>query len=354
MINWQELDLKGKSTGQIKIKCPACIERRSNKSDRSLSVNIDKGVAKCHYCEEVSIREFKEVSSYNQPDQKWMNYTNLSDGMVKYFKSRGISQSTLIECKITEEKYYQPSLEKEVNNIVFNYFEGDTLVNKKYRSGNKKFTQSKNTKNIFYGINDIIGLDEVYIVEGEIDKLSLWEIGIKNCISVPNGANNNDDVWINCERYFEYTKKFLIATDNDDKGNAVAEKIAQRLGRWRCERIQFKNKDANDDLKESVLVLEESLKSGKRYPVSGTFTTKDLLDDILELHSKGIPETISPKSKYFAGMENVFTIMKGHLITVTGIPSHGKSSFTDWYVMNLIANHGMTGSWFPPEHSPMA
>ena len=75
-------------------------------------------------------------------------------------------------------------------------------------------------------MNNAIGQKELYIVEGEIDVLSLYEIGIKNCISVPNGANDNDDVWANCEDYVSDVKKFYIATDNDQKGDDVAEKIS--------------------------------------------------------------------------------------------------------------------------------
>lgn len=355
MINWQDINLKNRTSGQFKTTCPACIDERTNKRDTSLSVNLDKGVAKCHYCEDVSIRDYdkiKKPKDYKLPVQEWHNFTSLSDGMVKWFKSRGISQSTLMDCKITEEEYYQPSIQKKVKNIVFNYFEGDTLINKKYRSADKKFTQSAGTKNIFYGINDIIGEEEVYIVEGEIDKLSLWEIGVKNCISVPNGANDNDDVWQNCENYLSDVSKFYIATDDDTKGNEVAEKIAQRLGRWRCERIKFKNKDANDDLKESKLVLEESLLNREKYPVSGTHSVSDFKQGIFDLYRNGLPDTLQPKNNGLNALNGLFSFMRGQLTVTTGIPSHGKSNFMEWYLLNVIAEYDMKMSMYSPEHSP--
>ena len=37
----------------------------------------------------------------------------------------------------------------------------------------------------------------------------------------------------------------------------------------------------------------------------------------------------------------------------TGIPSHGKSNFVEWYVMNLMRDYGMKASFFSPEHHPM-
>lgn len=356
-INWQDIDLKGKTSGQKKFKCPACSAQRTNKQDKSLSVDITKGVAKCHYCDAVSIRDFgknKTGRKYKLPSQNWKNYTKLSDKVVAYYENtRKISQSTLIACRVTEEKHYQPALGKEVNNIVYNYFEGESLVNKKYRSGNKKFTQSAGTKNIFYGINDIIGEKEVYIVEGEEDKHALYEIGIKNCISVPNGANDNDDVWENSKTYLEGVERFIIATDCDDKGNELAFKIAHRLGKWRCVRVQFKNKDANDDLIEGREVLENSIKNPKKFPVNGTFTAKDLQTEIFSLYEDGMPKTIFPKHRSFGNLKNVFTTMRGHLVTITGIPSHGKSAFTEWYVLNLVNDHNLKASFFSPEHLPM-
>ena len=356
-IDWNQIDLKGKTSGQHKLVCPKCIGDRKNKRDRSLSVNISKGVAKCHHCDSISIKEDIKSTvsiSYKLPKQTWRNYTKLSDNIVKFCESRGIRQATLQEMGISEEVYYQPQANKKMNNIVFNYFEGDVLVNKKYRSAAKHFTQTSNTKPIFYNINAALGQSEVYIVEGEFDVLAMHQTGIKNTISIPNGANDNDDFWINSEKYLQDIEKFYICTDNDDKGEAVSEKIVQRLGRYRCERVLFKNKDANGDLIEGEDVLLSSINNSKKYPASGTFTVEDILTDIYDLHENGMPETIYPKSRCFGKLKNIFSVMRGHLCVATGIPSHGKSNFVEWYVMNLMKDYDMKASFFSPEHHPMA
>ena len=247
--------------------------------------------------------------------------------------------------------YYQPKHKKEVNNLVFNYFEGSKVVNKKYRTGSKDFTQSAGGKPIMYNINSVIGAEEVWIVEGEFDVLALYEVGIKAAISVPNGANDNDDYWINSEPYLKDIERFVIATDNDDKGNDLREKIAQRLGRYRCEFVEFKHKDANGDLIEGV--LRQSIKERKRFPVGGTFSVDDLYEDILKLYDNGLPKTVKPVNPTFSTVNDIWSTMRGHLITVTGIPSHGKSSFVEWYCLNLVNDHNMKLSMFSPEHSPM-
>jgi len=355
-IKWSTLELK-KQSGKEKIRCTECDAQRADKKDKSLQINHAEGFGKCHYCEALTFRDDKnkevKEKEYKLPIQTWKNYTNLSDKLVKFIEdTRGINQYTLNALQVTEEKYYQPKIQKEVNNIVFNYFEKDVLVNKKYRDSQKNFTQSAGTRSIFYNINSVIGCDEVYIVEGEFDVLALYQIGIKNAISVPNGANDNDEYWKNSKEYFKDVKKFIIAVDNDTKGNELKERIAQRLGRYRCEYIEWQNKDANDDLKAGI--LKESVKQRKLFPVSGTFTVSDLKNDILNLYDNGLPDTIYPKSYRFKQLKNIFSIMLGQVTTVTGIPSHGKSNFVDDYVLNLINDYDFKCSWFSPEHNPMS
>lgn len=354
IFEWSKIDTN-KTSGTAKVKCPLCTPTRTNKSDRSLYVRFDSGVAKCFHCEALSFREDIEKQTakqnYTLPVQTWKNYTTLSDKVVKWFESRKIQQFVLNEMNVTEEFFYQPYWKKEVQNIVFNYFESDTVVNKKYRGAKKSFTQSKNGKPILYNINAAIGQEQVYIVEGEIDVLSLIQIGIKNVVSIPNGANDNDAYWINSEPYLNGVQKFFIATDNDEKGEIVAEKIAQRLGRYRCERIKFVGKDANEDLMSGD--LEKSIYNREKYPVSGTFTTEMLFPKMLELYDNGLPPTIKLKNDRFGNRCEGYQKMLGHVETVTGIPSHGKSNFVEWEVLNIINENDYKASFFSPEHLPL-
>jgi twinkle protein len=355
--NWNILELR-KTSGTEKIKCPICTDTRKNKSDKSLNIWHNNGTGKCFNdgCNALFFRDSVEkamiTENYILPKQEWRNYTELSDKLVKYCEeTRSITQLTLKHFNISEEKYYQPALENEVTNIVFNYFEGETLVNKKYRSANKKFTQSKSGKPIFYNINAVIGEDSAYIVEGEFDVLALYQIGIFNVISIPNGANDNDNYWVNSEKYIKDIKKFYIATDNDESGNNVADKIVQRLGKYRCERILFTGKDANEDLVNGVLT--ETIRQTKKYPVSGTFTSDDLIDKMIDLYDSGLPNCLEFKNPMLKPLNNIFKLMFGHLCVGTGIPSHGKSNFTEWMVLNYVLENDIKASFFSPEHQPL-
>jgi twinkle protein len=277
-MEWSDIVVKGSQRGVKKTTCPNCSHTRKKKKDPCLYVNFNSGVAKCFNCDALSFRDSnteKVELDYTKPPQHWQNYTTLSDGLVKYCSDRAIRQETLIHFGITEEKQYQPAKQKEVNNIVFNYFEGDKLVNKKYRSGGKDFTQTKNGKPIFYNVNSIIGEKECYIVEGEFDVLAMYEVGIKNVISLPNGANDRDDVWINSEKYLKDIERF-IANGELINGN-----------------------------------LSKSIQQIKRFPCSGTYTVDDIYHDILKLYDQGLPETIKVKHPHWEYFNSVFSLLRG-------------------------------------------
>ena len=352
-IDWNSIEVNGNRTGSKRALCPNCSADRKKSKDPCLSVNFDKGLANCHNCGAVSFRQEETFKpTYTPPPQDWANHTNLSDKMVKWCSERGIPQRTLIDFRITEEKQYLPQINKEGNCIAFNYFEGEQLVNKKFRDGRKNFTQSKDGKKILYNINSAIGQKELYIVEGEFDVLAMAANGFDNVVSLCNGANDHDEQWINSEKYIDSVEHFIIAVDNDPKGIEVREKIAHRLGKWRCSFIEWTHKDANDSANEGT--FEQDIRNATRFPVSGTHSVKDLEHGIYDLHRNGLPDTIKPKHRSFDSINDIFSVMRGHLVTVTGIPSHGKSNYTEWYVLNLVNDHDMKASFFSPEHTPMS
>lgn len=354
-FDWNKIEVKGNRSGNKRALCPECSHTRKKKNDPCLSVNFTSGKAYCHNCNAVSFRE-DELSDgakkYELPNQDWHNYTALSDKLVKWCENtRRIKQSTLMDFGVTEEYQFIPQVNKQQNCIVFNYFEGSKLVNKKYRDGKKNFTQSKGGKPIFYNINSIAGSDKVYIVEGEFDVLAMYEAGIKNCISLPSGANDNDDYWTNSKPYLSDVKEFIIAVDNDEKGLKIRDKIAHRLGKYRCKYIEWEGKDANDDWLNGVIF--ESLKNIHSFPVDGTYNFDKLSQGVYDLYQNGLPKTMKLTKPCFFGLDNIFSTMEGQMTVVTGIPSHGKSNFLEWYLLNLIDEHNVKVSVFSPEHNPM-
>ncbi len=58
------LDLNGRRGGKTKVHCPLCREKRKDKRDKSVSVDLDKGIGYCHYCGEVFYAHSKERAPF--------------------------------------------------------------------------------------------------------------------------------------------------------------------------------------------------------------------------------------------------------------------------------------------------
>jgi len=120
-----------KTTGEVQTTCPSCSHERKKKTDKCLSVNLDKQTWFCHHCSYKGALGKIVKTEYKVP--QWANKTQLSNDVVRYFESRKISQPTLLKYKITEGLEWMPKSAKEINTIQFNYFRDSQLVNVKYR-----------------------------------------------------------------------------------------------------------------------------------------------------------------------------------------------------------------------------
>ncbi len=254
-FNQHNLDV-GKTQGT----CPLCSSDRQPKNQKLKCASYDweRGLGTCHHCDSsfqlhTYQRKGSSEKTYIRPDAlNVVDPKQITSKVFKWFESRGISQKTLDDLMVTEGTEYMPQTGKSENTIQFNYIMGDELINVKYRDGRKNFKLYKGAEKVFYNINSIVGYDYCIITEGEMDVLALHEAGIKNAISVPNGAtlnSNNLDYLDNCIDYFEDKEKVILAVDNDEPGLALQQELIRRLGAEVCFLSTFEDcKDANDYL----------------------------------------------------------------------------------------------------------
>jgi len=175
--------------------CPLCSHDRQPKNQKAQCASYDweRGLGTCHNCNTTfQLHTYQRKGSservYVRPQVPLQTNRPDNPKVFKWFETRGISQNTLEDLKITESSEFMPQTGKTENTINFNYYMGDQLINIKYRDGRKNFKLYKGAEKVFYNINSIVGYDSCIIVEGEMDVLALHEAGIKNAISVPNGA----------------------------------------------------------------------------------------------------------------------------------------------------------------------
>jgi len=353
-FNQHSLDV-GKKQGL----CPLCSHDRKpeNKKQKCASYDWERGLGTCHNCNssfQLHTYQRKGASDkeYTRPEPYIENL--LKSKAIEWFEARGISQKTLTDLRVGEGLEYMPQTGKIENTVQFNYIIGDQLINVKYRDGRKNFKLYKGAEKVFYNINSIIGYDSCVITEGEMDVLALHEAGVTNVISVPNGAtlhHNNLDYLDNCIDYFEDKQKIILAVDTDEPGLALRRELVRRLGAEVCFLVEFKEcKDANEYLttygKEK---LKQTIDKARAYPLENVTTFKDIEKDVTDFVTNGF------KPGYQIGLQNfdrIFSTYTGQFITVTGIPSSGKSDFVDQMVVGYNANYNWKTAFASPENAP--
>ena len=172
------IDTRGRISGRIKTICPQCNDTRGHKGNKSLSVDLDKGLCYCHHCgykfyvpddaEERLKQQRRDMRRKPAaPPQHFRRPAfdparmQLSENLERYWTTvRCLPQELLRALRITEETVRLPETGQEENCICFNYFENGTLVNTKYRSARKHFMMVKGAELIPYNVDSILDTPE--------------------------------------------------------------------------------------------------------------------------------------------------------------------------------------------------
>ena len=333
-----------------KVTCPKCSPERKNKQDKCLSVNLDKGVYNCHHCGWSGNVKLKERKEYFKPAPIEIN---LSEKILKYFQIRGISSATIANWKIGESREYFPQVREERAAINFNYYREGELVNVKYRDAEKNFKLVSGAELVFYGLDNIKESNHCYIVEGEMDALSLYEAGLYAVVSVPNGASKGNqrlDYLDNCFKYFEDKESIVLCTDNDEAGLSLRNELARRLGKHRCKYVDFGDfKDANEVLvSKGSETLRSIIKKAKNFPIEGVVNIEDIWDSVLSFNSNGFEQY----SLGLGSSDEYLKLQLGEWSICTGVPNSGKSDIIDQICVNMALKYDFRVAMFAPESFP--
>ncbi|KAI3827096.1 hypothetical protein L1987_01160 [Smallanthus sonchifolius] len=257
----------GQYTHQI---CPVC--KGGQSKERSLSFHIiqNEKVAiwrcfnfECGWSGHVladanpALEKVNKVKFSKKLSEETLRLEPLGDELIEYFAERMISAEIL-------QKNAVMQMVDDKNVIAFTYRRKGEIVNCKFRSiTNRKFWQAKHGERILYGLDGIKEGNTIVIVEGEIDKLSMEQAGILNCVSVPDGAPQQVSVKADtrfkylsdCNGYLDEASRIILATDGDGPGQALAEELSCRLGKERCWLVTWPMKDELTCYKDANEVL---------------------------------------------------------------------------------------------------
>lgn len=354
---WQDfnIDIPSGATGNVRITCPECSPKRKKSKEKCLSVDVSEKVWLCHHC------GFKG-SLNNKPDSEIIKHfklpkqeikTTLPKNVIVWFHKRGISESTLIKCKIGYG---------DNKDIQFPYYKDGKIVNIKHRVYPKKFWQEKDAEKCLYRFDDIqVGGNFLIITEGEIDCLSFIEAGYHCVTSIPDGApsatskefHTKFDFLKSAEELIKLYPKIILATDSDAPGKMVEQELARRIGQEKCYRIEYPEdcKDGNDVLvKCGPDRLKQLADNAHPFPVEGLFSASDFKNEVATLYDMGVNSGLSAGWKF---LDEFYTVKGNEFTVITGIPGAGKSTWIDNLVVNMVSEHDWKFLFFSPENWPV-
>ena len=397
MIDWESkgIDLgryAGRSSGHVKVHCPECHADRKNKADKSLSCDLETGYFRCHHCgwhgyATVQTDEEKEAWMRQQPwfrdyskrkaEQPKRSYDRppkartgkMNPKTVAWFKSRGISEATLEKMRVTDGTDWMPASHGHrlpeggnCTTVHFNYYRDGELIATKLRSGDKCFRQAKaNCEQICYNLDGILNTEDCYIVEGEMDALSLAEIGYTNVVSVPDGGSDKAMHWLvdYYEKYFADKKTIYICSDNDTVGSDLCRELQKHFDPGSYVIVTDYGtkpdgtpcKDANDCLMYcGPDTLRKKLDEGKTVQPEGDVDMDAVADEMDNIIRNGLPKGLPVG---LPNLDQLMRIQKGRLYILTGTPGSGKSQFLDHIAVMMNVRYGWKFSVYSPEMMPL-
>jgi twinkle protein len=334
-----------------RVKCPECGDQRKKKNQKTLSITIkpDHSLYHCHHCGlSGAVKRRKFYEAHMEKVVRIPTQLNYNVDLIKgFFEGRGVHLDTLdnLPAMTTGTRHFHGEM-KEAVGFIYGPRENPTAI--KWRSVDGKAFSCDGAPRSFYGIENVEDSDEyLTIVEGECDVIALASVGIR-AVSCPNGApakvsqnrvspeedNKFSYIWEERER-LERCKKIVLATDNDQAGEALAEEIARRVGRAKCWRVKFPEeiKDGNDAVRRLGAEETQNLfDNPEPVPLSGVYGAVDYFDAVREIYANGHGRGASTG---IPAIDDLFTIAEGQLSIVTGMPSSGKSEFIDQIMVNL-------------------
>ena len=366
-IDYKKLkDLGIVNDGKKKQFCPECHANRTDKRDKSLSVDWEKCIAHCHYCgksfffgktEKMAYtpqpKNRQEAKTHKKPG-RLTNEEPIDENMKRWFSDRGIPAEVAEAEGIVKVCRKMPQTGQVEKCIVFPYTVEAELVNRKYRDGAKHFMLEKDARLVPWRIDHIRDTPECIITEGEMDALSFLVAGRDDVVSVPNGAQKNL-TWLEdfIETHLENKTRIYIAADTDSKGLELRAELIRRFGEEKCRIVTYGEgcKDANELLQQGgVAALRTAIEEAQEVPLEGVFTAGDVRGELEALFEKGLQKGATLD---MGDLDNLLSVEVGRLMIVTGIPGDGKSEFLDEMAVRLSLRYDWRCAWFSPENFPV-
>lgn len=214
--------------------------------------------------------------------------------------------------------------------LVIPHFEKGKLVNIKSRSlppAKKTFRRVKDCRSVLFNSDCLEVNNMVFLCEGEIDALTLWDRGEKNVIATTTGAGSFEPAWID---QLKDVKKIIVLYDPDEAGQKGAHELLRRLGYDRCFNVVLpEGQDVNEYFTSGHTISDfigYVSEHARQFDVAGVMSFAEGLKKYQEEYQK--PETSTGIRTGWHSVDKIIKtgLMPGELIVLSAPPKIGKST----------------------------
>lgn len=277
----------------------------------------------CFVCE--------EYTKNQEHEDKLSQITDFILGEAKALKKRGINANTV------KKWDYRTAVHEGGTVQVANYRDGGKeITGQKVRRADKTFFWTGTPSQKFWGQHKWKGGRRLVVTEGEIDALTVSQLG--ECkwptVSVPNGAQSAKNIFKKNIEWLEKFDQVVICFDQDDEGQKAAEDCAVLLSPGKVFVVSLPLKDANGMLMEGrVDELTSALWEAQPWRPDGIVGVEEVWENYLRTEVED--SYLYP----FQGLnEKLKGIRKQEIVCITAGTGQGKSQVAKEVAFHLIQN----------------
>jgi len=273
-----------------------------------------------------------EYTKNQEHEDKLSQITDFILGETKGLKKRGINAST------AKKWDYRTSIYGEGTVQVANYRDGGKeITGQKVRKADKTFFWTGTSSQKFWGQHKWKGGRRLVVTEGEIDALTVSQLG--ECkwptVSLPNGAQSAKNIFKKNIEWLEKFDQVVICFDQDDEGQKAAEECAVLLSPGKVFVVSLPLKDANEMLMQGrVDELTSALWEANPWRPDGIIGVDEVWENYLRTEDEDAFEYP------FDGLNKIFRgLRKQEIVCITAGTGIGKSQVAKEIAFKLLKSN---------------